>query len=78
MVAGLYQLTPLKDMCLLKCRTPISFIMTSWRDGTAGASAWVCSTGLLPRLLLAFLRHSVSARHYEYWGDGRYHSHYIR
>ena len=36
-VAGVYQLTPLKDRCLAKCRTPISFIMTSWRDGTAGA-----------------------------------------
>jgi predicted metal-binding membrane protein len=35
--AGLYQLTPLKEACLSKCRTPISFIMTSWRDGTAGA-----------------------------------------
>jgi predicted metal-binding membrane protein len=36
-LAGLYQLTPLKDRCLSKCRTPISFIMTSWRDGVAGA-----------------------------------------
>jgi len=35
--AGFYQLTPLKDLCLSKCRTPISFIMTSWRDGAAGA-----------------------------------------
>jgi predicted metal-binding membrane protein len=35
--AGLYQLTPLKDLCLSKCRTPITFIMTSWRDGSAGA-----------------------------------------
>jgi predicted metal-binding membrane protein len=35
--AGLYQLTPLKGLCLAKCRTPITFIMTSWRDGTAGA-----------------------------------------
>jgi predicted metal-binding membrane protein len=35
--AGLYQLTPLKDVCLSKCRTPITFIMTSWREGTAGA-----------------------------------------
>lgn len=35
--AGLYQLTPLKDLCLSKCRTPVSFIMTSWREGTAGA-----------------------------------------
>src|SRR4051812_20674619 len=37
LLAGLYQLTPIKDMCLSKCRTPISFIMTSWRDGTIGA-----------------------------------------
>jgi len=35
--AGLYQLTPLKGLCLSKCRTPINFIMTSWRDGAAGA-----------------------------------------
>jgi predicted metal-binding membrane protein/nitrogen-specific signal transduction histidine kinase len=35
--AGLYQLTPLKDLCLSKCRTPINFIMTSWRAGAAGA-----------------------------------------
>jgi predicted metal-binding membrane protein len=35
--AGLYQLTPIKDICLSKCRTPLSFIMTSWRDGVMGA-----------------------------------------
>ncbi len=35
--AGLYQLTPLKNVCLAKCRSPIGFIMTSWRDGAAGA-----------------------------------------
>ena len=35
--AGLYQLTPLKDLCLSKCRTPITFIMTSWHDGAVGA-----------------------------------------
>ena len=35
--AGLYQLTPLKEICLRKCRTPISFLMTSWRDGKRGA-----------------------------------------
>jgi predicted metal-binding membrane protein len=37
LIAGLYQFTPLKDVCLLKCRTPLSFIMTSWRDGATGA-----------------------------------------
>ena len=37
MIAGIYQLTPLKELCLSKCRTPIRLIMMSWRDGTAGA-----------------------------------------
>ncbi|MGH7188747.1 MAG: DUF2182 domain-containing protein [Acetobacteraceae bacterium] len=35
--SGLYQLTALKDRCLMRCRTPIGFVMTSWRDGTTGA-----------------------------------------
>ena len=35
--AGIYQLTPLKRVCLHRCRTPMSFIMTSWRDGRVGA-----------------------------------------
>jgi predicted metal-binding membrane protein len=35
--AGLYQLTPLKDLCLSKCRSPMSFLMTSWRNGKVGA-----------------------------------------
>lgn len=36
-LAGLYQLSPLKRACLTKCRTPMSFILSSWRDGHAGA-----------------------------------------
>jgi predicted metal-binding membrane protein len=36
-LAGLYQLTPLKSLCLSKCQSPISFILTSWRDGAGGA-----------------------------------------
>ena len=35
--AGVYQLTPLKTACLTKCQTPVSFILTSWRDGVGGA-----------------------------------------
>jgi predicted metal-binding membrane protein len=35
--AGMYQLTPLKEVCLSKCQSPMSFLMTSWRDGKAGA-----------------------------------------
>ena len=36
-LAGLYQLSPLKRVCLAKCRTPLQFILGSWRDGRAGA-----------------------------------------
>lgn len=36
-VAGLYQLAPLKHLCLTKCRTPLQFILSSWRDGYGGA-----------------------------------------
>jgi predicted metal-binding membrane protein len=35
--AGIYQLTPLKQACLAKCRTPTQFVLTSWRDGVRGA-----------------------------------------
>jgi predicted metal-binding membrane protein len=35
--AGVYQLTPLKYVCLNKCRTPMAFILNSWRDGYAGS-----------------------------------------
>jgi predicted metal-binding membrane protein len=34
--AGIYQLTPLKQACLSKCRTPTQFVLTSWRDGLLG------------------------------------------
>jgi predicted metal-binding membrane protein len=47
--AGLYQLTPLKDRCLAKCRTPVGFIMTSWRDGTVGAVRMGLEHGLYCR-----------------------------
>jgi predicted metal-binding membrane protein len=35
--AGLFQWTPLKQTCLRKCRTPMEFVVTRWRDGTVGA-----------------------------------------
>lgn len=37
LVAAVYELTPLKDVCLGKCRTPLGFLLGSWRDGLAGA-----------------------------------------
>lgn len=35
--AGLYQVTPLKQVCLRHCRSPLGFFMTEWREGPAGA-----------------------------------------
>lgn len=34
--AGLYQLSPIKSVCLAKCRTPFQFVLGSWRDGYGG------------------------------------------
>jgi predicted metal-binding membrane protein len=36
-VAAVYQLTPLKDACLGKCRSPLGFLLGTWRDGRLGA-----------------------------------------
>lgn len=36
-VAGLYQLTPVKDACLRHCRSPVDFLVTHWHGGRAGA-----------------------------------------
>jgi len=35
--AGAYQWTPWKGACLTQCRSPLGFLMTSWRDGQLGA-----------------------------------------
>jgi predicted metal-binding membrane protein len=35
--AGVYELTPLKDVCLGKCRSPLGFLLGSWREGGRGA-----------------------------------------
>jgi predicted metal-binding membrane protein len=37
LVAAAYEVTPLKDMCLHKCRSPLGFLLGSWRDGPGGA-----------------------------------------
>jgi predicted metal-binding membrane protein len=59
-VAALYQFTPLKDVCLGKCRSPLGFLLGSWRDGPAGAlrmgtahGAWCvgCCWALMAALL---------------------------
>ncbi len=37
LAAGLWQLTPLKTVCLRHCRSPISFLSSHWRPGVGGA-----------------------------------------
>jgi predicted metal-binding membrane protein len=36
-LAGAYQLTPLKTRCLARCQSPLGFLMSHWRDGSSGA-----------------------------------------
>ena len=35
--AAAYELTPLKDACLGKCRSPLGFLLGAWRTGRLGA-----------------------------------------
>ena len=34
---GIFQWTPLKNACLTHCRSPLSFLMSDWREGRWGA-----------------------------------------
>jgi predicted metal-binding membrane protein len=36
-LAAIYEFTPMKDACLGRCRGPLSFLMSEWRDGRLGA-----------------------------------------
>jgi predicted metal-binding membrane protein len=58
-IAAIYQLSPLKDACLAKCRSPLAFVVGSWRAGRLGATrmgiehgAWCagCCWGLMVTL----------------------------
>jgi predicted metal-binding membrane protein len=60
LLAAVYELTPLKDVCLAKCRSPLGFLLGSWRDGLSGAlqmgarhGAWCvgCCWALMASLL---------------------------
>jgi predicted metal-binding membrane protein len=44
--AGVFQWTPLKRACLAACRSPLSFLMTGWREGRGGAFAMGLRHGL--------------------------------
>ncbi len=39
LAAGVYQFTPLKQMCLEKCRSPYSFLVEHWHGQQAGRDA---------------------------------------
>jgi predicted metal-binding membrane protein len=62
LVAGLYQLSPLKHACLSRCRAPAAFLSRHWRPGVTGAlrlgalhGAWcVGCCWLLMALLFVF------------------------
>ena len=58
-IAAVYELTPLKDVCLGKCRSPLTFLLGTWREGSWGAfemgskhAAWClgCCWGLMAGL----------------------------
>jgi predicted metal-binding membrane protein len=44
--AGIYQLTPLKELCLRHCRSPLHFILHGWRNGRIGALRMGAEHGL--------------------------------
>ena len=60
LAAGLYQWSPLKDVCLTRCRSIDGFILSEWRDGAAGAVIMGLRHGLYcigccaPLMLLLF------------------------
>ncbi len=60
--AGVFQFTPLKRACLVRCRSPISFLASEWREGRWGTlvmglwhGAWCvgCCWTLMALLLVA-------------------------
>jgi predicted metal-binding membrane protein len=47
LIAGLYQFSPLKRICLSRCRTPMGFLLGEWRPGVRGAFIMGARHGLL-------------------------------
>jgi predicted metal-binding membrane protein len=60
LIAGIYQLTPLKHACLRKCQSPLAFLMGRWRAGSSGAfrmgleHGWYCVGCCWALMLLLF------------------------
>lgn len=45
LVTAIYQWTPYKNACLARCRSPVRFLSTYWREGTSGAFGMGLSHG---------------------------------
>ena len=77
--AGLYQLSPLKRICLSKCRSPFQFILASWRDGYGGAFRMGFEHGVycLGCCWLLFFD-PLSSRNHEYCSHGTRDCAYLR
>ncbi len=37
LAAGIWQWTPMRDACMMHCRSPLGFFLASWKDGRWGA-----------------------------------------
>ena len=46
LLAAAYELTPLKDVCLRRCRSPLGYLLGSWRNGSPGAVLMGAEHGL--------------------------------
>ena len=63
LAAGAYQFTALKEVCLSRCRSPLSVLMTHSREGILGAFLMgLASRRVLHRLLLAADGAAIRAR----------------
>jgi predicted metal-binding membrane protein len=47
LIAGVYQFSRLKRICLSRCRTPFAFLLGEWRPGVGGAFVMGARHGLL-------------------------------
>ena len=47
LAAGIFQWTPFKYVCLTRCRSPIGFLLSEWREGADGALVLGLRHGLL-------------------------------
>jgi predicted metal-binding membrane protein len=46
LAAGVFQWTPYRDACMVKCRSPLGFLMAEWREGRRGALVMGLKHGL--------------------------------